>query len=297
MANTSRATSGVNLPLQVSSEIWANAQEASAVMSLARKVNLPGSGITVPMVTGDAAADWVGETNEKPVSDPTVNNKSMTPYKLAVIETFSNEFKRDLPGLYAELVNRLPGALAAKFDQTVFHATTAPGSNFALLEGAAALTVDATNTYDDLVAVDTAVANAGYTLNGWVASPKFRGTLLSAKGSDNRPLLLNDIQRENGVSGLFGSPVVLSRNAYKADAAGDDGEVIGFAGDWTKAVYGTVEGVQIAVSDQATVTKGSTQLNLWQRNMFAVRAEIEIGFQVADENAFVKIVSGVNTVA
>ena len=51
----------------------------------------------------------------------------------------------------------------------------------------------------------------------------------------------------------------------------------------------TVEGVQIAISDQATLTISDTPVNLWERNMFAVRAEIEVGF-VADTDAFNRIV-------
>ena len=72
--------------------------------------------------------------------------------------------------------------------------------------------------------------------------------------------------------------------------AGTDAQY-GYAGDWNQAVYGTVEGVQISVSDQATINDGGTQLNLWQRNMFAVRAEIEVGFRVRDISYFAKLTS------
>ena len=72
-------------------------QETSAVMAVSRQISLPGSGVSIPIVTGDSVADWVAESAEKPVSHATVSNKTMTPYKLAVIETFSMEFRRDLP--------------------------------------------------------------------------------------------------------------------------------------------------------------------------------------------------------
>ena len=61
--------------------------------------------------------------------------------------------------------------------------------------------------------------------------------------------------------------------------------VIGYAGDWTQAKYGIVEDVQISISDQATLTIDDEQVNLWERNMFAVRAEIEFGFR-ADTSVF-----------
>ena len=148
--DTNRGTTGIQLPPQLSSEIWAGAQEESAVMRLAQPIALPGSGITIPVITGDASADWTAETAEKPVSKSTFGAKAMTPYKLAVIELFSNEFRRDLNALYAELVRRLPAAIGKKFDETVFNGT-APGSNFDVLTGSTAVAIGGTGTYGKLV--------------------------------------------------------------------------------------------------------------------------------------------------
>ena len=124
-----RGTTGViKLPAAVSTEIWANTLENSAVQARARKVALPAGGLTIPMITGDPEAGWVNETDEKPVSDSKFGSKVMTPYKLAVIELFSDEFRRDLPGLYAELARRLPFALGRKFDKAALGLEAAPGT-------------------------------------------------------------------------------------------------------------------------------------------------------------------------
>ena len=286
-----RTTTGVVLPLQVSSEIWSNAQEQSAVMTVSRRIALPGSGISIPIVTGDSAADWVAESAEKPVSHATVGSKTMTPYKLAVIETFSMEFRRDLPALYGELSRRLPGALAKKFDNTVL-AGTAPGSGFDVLSSAPGLTVDATATYADLAAVFTAVAAAGGSLSHWVVGPAFEGLLLSSLADDGRPLFIPDATTSGRVGSIFGRPVYSTRGALKENASSTD---IGVAGDFAgSAIYGTVEGIQVDISDQATVNDGGTQVNLWQRNMFAIRAEIEVGFVTRNVNHFVRINNGVD---
>jgi HK97 family phage major capsid protein len=285
-----RTTAGINLPPQVSAEIWETAQTASAVMQLAQQITLPGSGITVPIITGDPTANWVAETAEKPVSRGTVSSKSITPYKLAVIEPFSNEFRRDLPGLYAALARRLPGALATKFDQTVINGT-APGSNFDVLTGVTSVGI-AGNTYKGLLAADGAVSAAGGFLNGWALSPQARSLLLGALDTTNRPLFINSVVTDGQVPALLGQPVYQTKAVYAADADGagaGTAALLGLAGDWTQAMYGTVEGVQISISDQATINDGGTQLNLWQRNMFAVRAEIEIGFRVRDTAAFVRL--------
>lgn len=286
-----RSTSGVLLPAQVSSEIWGGVQETSAVMAASRQIALPGSGVSIPVVTGDSAAGWVAESAEKPVSHATLGNKTMTPYKLAVIETFSMEFRRDLPALYAELARRLPNALAKKFDETVL-AGTAPGSGFDVLSGAPSLTVDGTNTYQDLVAVYNAVAAAGGDLSAWLASPSLQGQLLSSVDGFGRPLFVPDANSSSVVGNILGRPVYGTRRTLiKSTTVGDD---TGVAGDFARsAIYGTVEGVQVDVSDQATVNDGGTQINLWQRNMFAIRAEIEVGFIVRDVNHFVRITDGV----
>lgn len=291
MVDISRTTSGVDLPKQVSSEIWATAQEQSAVMAVSRQISLPGSGLSIPVITGDAQAAWVAETAAKPVSRATLGQKVMTPYKLAVIEPFSDEFRRDLPGLYAELARRLPGALAKKFDETVLGGT-APGSGFDVLSSAPAMTVDGTNTYQDLVAVFNAVAAAGGNLSHWIASPSLQGALLASVDGFGRPLFTASANTEGAVGQILGRPVYGTRGAFqKSTTVGDD---TGVAGDFAgSAMYGTVEGVKVSVSDQATLDDGGTQINLWQQNMFAIRAEIEVGFIVRDVNRFVRITDGV----
>ena len=70
---------------------------------------------------------------------------------------------------------------------------------------------------------------------------------------------------------------------------------MGIAGDWGSTAWGFVEGISISISDQATLNDGGTPLNLWQRNMFAVRAEVEVGFAVRDANRFVKLTKGADS--
>jgi HK97 family phage major capsid protein len=275
--------------MEVASEILQKAQEASAVMRLARRIPLPGTGLTFPMITGDPEASWVDETDPKPVSNPTMGTKVMQPYKLAVIVPFSDEFARDYAALYDALVARIPAALGLKFDQTVFHGT-APGSNFDVLTGATAQAIDTAGVtsplYQALVAADSDIAAHDGILNGFALSPQAKGELLAALDGDGRPLFVNSVA-DGAVPRLIGQPVMYSKRVYKAgDVSNPD--ILGFAGDWTQAMYGTVEGVKIDMSNQATLTISNQQVNLWERNMFAVRAEIEIGFR-ADVTVFNKL--------
>lgn len=282
MATDINRTTTITLPGEVSSEILQKTQESSAVMALARSIKLPGLGTTIPIITGDPEAAWVGETEKKPVNRGTLATKVMQPYTLAVIVPFSNQFRRDVPALYDELVKRLPLALAQKFDATVFGGVTVPGSNFDTLKGCTAQEIG-TNAYQGLVAADADISDHNGILNGWVLSPKGKAALLNAVDTTGRPLFLNNVA-EGAVPMILGAKTLQSKGAYVSGTP----DVVGFAGDWTQAVYGTVEGVQIAIADQATLDDGGTPINLFQQNMFAVRAEIEVGFR-CDTTVFNKL--------
>lgn len=278
----------IELPTEVSAEILQKTQEQSAVMTLARQIALPGWGLTIPVITSDPEAEWVSETGVKPVKNPGLSKKVMQAYKLAVIVPFSNEFRRDAANLYNAMVGRLPLALAKKFDSTVFHGA-APGSNFDTFASITAQSISS-DAYAGLVAADMDIAAHDGNLNGFVMSPTGRGILLSAKDGNQRPLFINSVA-EGAVPVILGQRTVQSKAAYAA-GSGADPNVVGFAGDWTQAMYGIVQGITVGISDQATLTAGTQEspvtINLWQQNMFAVRAEIEVGFR-ADTNCFNKL--------
>lgn len=290
MADINRTTNSMALPSDVASEILQGVQSESAIMRLARKITLPGRGVTIPVVAGDPTAQWVAETGMKPVSNGTPATKLMAAYKIAVIETFSNEFVRDIPALYDALVKRLPGALAAVFDSTIVGATEAPSAtNFDTFAACTAQSIlNANNgTYLGLVAADGDIADHGGIMNGLALSAQARGLLLSAVDGNNRPLFLASAN-DGVVDRVLGVPAYFNKNLYKAGAAAvgttaGTPAIVGIAGDWSQAIYGTVNGVDVSISDSASLTVGSgttaTTINLWQQNMIAVKAEIEVGFR------------------
>lgn len=278
----------IELDPETSALILQKAQEQSAIMSLAQQIELPGLGQTIPVITSDPEAQWVTETGMKPVKSPGLSKKIMQPYTLAVIVPISNQFKRDLPGLTRQLINRLPKALGKKFDATVFHGS-APGSNFDILASVTAKDITS-DPYQALVDADQVISDADGIMDGIVISPKMRGVLLSAKDLDGRPLFINSMA-EGAIPMILGQRTYTSKAAYKA-ASGGNPAVYGFAGDWTQALYGMVEGIKLDYSEEATLTYTNDEdqtvtINLWQQNMFAVRAEVEVGF-VADTNCFTK---------
>ncbi len=279
---TGQATNrtNVDLPVELSREILQKARESSAIMQLAREIALPGRGVAINVITSDPEASWVGETSAKPVANPGLATKVMRAYKLAVIVPFSDEFRCDLRALYSALVERLPGALAKKFDSTVFGNGDKPGDDF---DNFASITAQslASDVYQGLVAADTDVALHGGIINGYAISPQMRGILLGATDTTKRPLFNNNTG-DGAVPYILGAPTRVAKGAFKSG----NPSVVGVAGDWSQAMWGSVEGVKIDFSSDATLDiDAEHKINLFQQNMFAVRAEIEVGFR-ADTSVF-----------
>ena len=283
--DVSRQTTGlIELPTEISTQIWADTIDNSIVQTLTPRISLPAGGVSIPMITGDPEAGWVNETEEKPVGDSTFGSKVITPYKMAVIELFSDEFRRDYGALYAALAERLPKALGRLFDETTLGQKPVPGSGFDSLAAAPEVTVD---SYAGYLSALRSVATNGGELQSWALGANAEIDAMGIVDADGRPLFIRDVTTEGSIGSILARPVYKARNAEFTDA--DSTNIKGVAGEWSSAMWGSVEGIKVAMTDQGTINKGGTQYNLWQRNMFAIRAEVEVGFAVRDVNRFVKL--------
>lgn len=263
----------IDLPASVTSEILSKVQESSKVMSLAREMPLPGNGAAVNVLLSDPEAAWAGETEKKTVSNPTVATKILRGYTLSVIVPFSNQFRRDASALYTAIVEKLPDALGRKFDNTVFFGS-APGSDFDTLASVTAQSL-ASDVYQGLVAADTDIALHGGISNGYIFSAQGKGILLGAVDDVKRPLFTYDATSRD-IPRVLGQRTEVTKAAFKSGSPSK----VGFVGDWNQAVWGMVDGVKINFSEDATLDLGDGNvINLFQQNMFAVRAEIEVGFR------------------
>ena len=290
----SRETTNVILDPEVSSEIIAKAIDESAIMQLATRIPMTGAGKKFQTITGDPQPDWVSETNEKPIGYFTFGTKTVEPYKMALIVPFSMEFRRDKKALYDECVNRLPKLFGKKVDATVM-STSAPGENFDVLgscEKISLIPAEGKTLYDRFIEVDATIAAADAVMNGIALAPKGRSIVLSAVDTDKHPLFSAGVQ-SGTVNPILGAPVSVRKGVYVPGTAGSTADVVGLAGDFEGLRYGIVQAITGSITDQATINVGTeanpVQLNLWQRNMVAIRAEVEIGFVCADDDFFTLI--------
>lgn len=280
-------SNGLDLTPETQAEIWQTAKYQSAFMQLVPEMKLPGNGARVPIITGDPEAAWVDEGAEKPKSGVGFGKKDMLPYTIAVIMPFSNQFKRDFGALYDQVVAKGPSAIARTFDKTIMGLVDAPGSDFDTLKAAKKISLGQ-DVWKNLNAADDSVSAADGTLDGWAMSTQGRSLLRQATDNNGRPLFL-DGTGSSDVSTILGNPVQISKGVHvPAVTEGTAAkEILGVCGEFSSAAWGSVEGLQTSISDQASITIDGKQVNLWEHNMFAVRIEIEVGFRIRDINRFV----------
>ena len=282
---------------ELAGPIFDEAAKGSAAMSLIRKVPLGASGQAFPIVTSKPTANWTAEGAQKHTTEAGLGLVKMEPKKLTAIAVASQEVIRANPGGYSEtLAGLLADAFARAFDLAVFHNKGGDGNGTSPFETTLAATTKSvtlgaaagTNTYDDLVKAMSLnlQGTPKKQVTGFAFDTGFEIDLLNAKDTAGRPLFAEAAY--TGAVPALRSGSVLGRTTYMHENVGLD-KTVGFAGDWSKCAWGTVGGITMDISTEATVTIGGQLVSLYENNLVAVRAEAEYGFAVADKDAFVKI--------
>lgn len=282
---------------ELAGPIFDEAAKGSAAMSLIRKVPLGASGQAFPIVTSKPTANWTAEGTKKHTTEAGLGLVKMEPKKLTAIAVASQEVIRANPGGYSETLKALlADAFARAFDLAVFHNKGGDGTGASPFETSLAATTKAVtlgatagaNTYDDIVkAMSLNLQGAPKKkVTGFAFDTGFEIDLLNAKDAAGRPLFAEAAY--TGAVPALRSGSVLGRTTYMHENVGVD-KTVGFAGDWAKCAWGTVGGITMDVSTEASVTIGGELTSLYENNLVAIRAEAEYGFVVADKDAFVKI--------
>lgn len=282
---------------ELAAPIFDEAAKGSAAMSLIHKVPLGASGQAFPIVTSKPTANWTAEGTKKHTTEAGLGLVKMEPKKLTAIAVASQEVIRANPGGYSKTLKALlADAFARAFDLAVFHNKGGDGTGASPFETSLAATTKAVtlgatagaNTYDDIVkAMSLNLQGAPKKkVTGFAFDTGFEIDLLNAKDTAGRPLFAEAAY--TGAVPALRSGSVLGRTTYMHENVGVD-KTVGFAGDWSKCAWGTVGGITMDVSTEASVTIGGELTSLYENNLVAIRAEAEYGFVVADKDAFVKI--------
>lgn len=239
-------------------------------------------------------AYWVNETERIQTSKAKWLRCKMEAKKLGVILPVSKEFlKYSVPNFFNLMKPKIAEAFQNKFDQAALFGTESPyvaGQSIYERAKAAghelAQTADVYKDFNDLMAL---IEDGDNEPQAFATTRKFNRYLRGAVDKNNLPIF-NDA-REGVTASALGLPVV-----YGSRKAWDYEKALLFTGDFDTARYGILQGIEYSVSEDATLTtitdeKGQP-INLFERDMFALRATMHIGFMTIKDDAFAYLKKG-----
>lgn len=262
----------------------------SIIAQLAKPETMTKPKKTFTYLADGPGAYWVGETEKIQTSKATWLEAKMEAKKLGVIIPVSKEFLNySVKDFFAQMGPAIAEAFYTKFDQAALFGVGSPyASGVSVWEnitasGNSAVKGATANLYTDLNAVLALVEDGDNDPNGFTTTKKFRQHLRGAVGSNNLPIF-NDAK--GGATGeALGLPIGYA-NAKSWDAT--KAEII--TGDWDYARYGILQGIEYSISEDATLTTvvgaDTGPINLFERDMFALKATMHIGFMTLKEDAF-----------
>lgn len=200
MAVQLSSVSSTLLPPTITGPIFAKASEQSAVQQLARRVPLSVNAATaVPVPMDIPEADWVSEGGVKPAAEVAVGVKTMVGKKVAVLVPVSQEVAMTNPGgLYEQLANDLPTALARAFDYAAINGKSLRTGNagpfseyLAQTPNSVSLGTTASNAgglYADLANGVGKVIDGNYDFTGFAADKRLLVDGMLSTDSVGRPI-------------------------------------------------------------------------------------------------------------
>lgn len=269
----------------------------SSVMQLARKVPLGINGQEITISTGKPTASWVAETGQKPSTKAELGLKSFKPHKIAAISVVSAEVVRANPGNYMNILrDEIAVAFAEAFDAAVLHGTASPFGAYIDQTGKSVelgTTAQAEGgVYGDIVSGLKLLADDKKKLNGFAFDRVVEPTFLASVDASGRPLFIDTPLADT--TSVVTPGRLIGRSAFLGDGISEETEsIVGYGGDWSQLVWGSVGGISYDVSTETAVTIGGTLTSLWEHNLVAIRAEAEFGVLINDVDSFVKYTDAV----
>lgn len=281
-----------------SRDYFAEAEKTSIVQRVATKIPMGPTGVKIPHWSGDVSASWIGEGEMKPITKGDMTSQSISPNKIATIFVASAETVRANPANYlGTMRTKVATAIAMSFDAAALHGTDSPFG--ACLDDSDKVQFLGTNAYSALGVdgLSLLVADGrkwSATLLDDTAEPILNGSL----DLNGRPLFVESTY--DSLTTPFREGRILGRQTILSDHVAS-GSLVGYAGDFSKVLWGQVGGLSFDVTDQATLNLGTFEspnfVSLWQHNLVAVRVEAEYGLLVNDPDDFVRLVTGPLTYA
>lgn len=274
------------IPTPVSAQVIKEMPQASAILQLARRVNMGTKTFRQPVLATLPEAYFVtGDTGMKQTSTVEWDNVILTAEELAVIVPIPEAYLDDsqVP-IWNEIRPLIVEAIGRKLDLATLFGVSKPSTWSEAIEVQARV---AGNTVtegagedlaDDIAALGEKLALDGIDLNGFAAAPSTGWRLRRLRSDDGIPIY-QPLQGGGTAGSLYGYPLPEVKNG-----GWNKSVATVLAGDWTKAIIGIRQDMTFKMFTEGVISddSGNVVLNLMQQDSVAMRVVMRVAFATAN---------------
>lgn len=262
--------------------------ETSKIMQLGKYQEMDGTEKDFVFWADKPGAYWVGEGQKIETSKATWLQAKMRAYKLGVILPVTKEFLNYTYSDFFEAMKpMIAEAFARKFDEAGILNVGDNPFNKSIEQSVqtAGNVINGEYNEDNLLDLEALVENNDYDPNAFISKRTNRRALSSIVDSVSNERLFEKGKGRNAIDTLDGLPVVnLKSPDYK--------ENVIYTGDFNQLFYGIPQRIEYKIDDSSqlsTIKDGNGEpINLFERDMLALRATMHVAVHIADDNAFAK---------
>ncbi|OAO07888.1 major capsid protein [Staphylococcus hominis] len=262
--------------------------ETSKIMQLGKYQEMDGTEKDFVFWADKPGAYWVGEGQKIETSKATWLQAKMRAYKLGVILPVTKEFLNYTYSDFFEAMKpMIAEAFARKFDEAGILNVGDNPFNKSIEQSVqtAGNVINGEYNEDNLLDLEALVENNDYDPNAFISKRTNRRALSSIVDSVSNERLFEKGKGRNAIDTLDGLPVVnLKSPDYK--------ENVIYTGDFNQLFYGIPQRIEYKIDDSSqlsTIKDGNGEpINLFERDMLALRATMHVAVHIADDKAFAK---------
>lgn len=278
----SQKKDGTLLP-DMTNAVLKEVAESSVVMQLGKYVEMGGKQeVTTQIQTDGLSAYWVNETEKIKTDKPEVVPVKLRAHKLGIILLASREaLNYTWARFFEDMKPQIVEAFQRKIDEAGILNVNNPFANSVEQATATAGTaIEGAIDYDNVLALQDKLYDADVEANGIVSKVQNRTALRESR--DGNKVSVFD-RSANTVDGI--QVVDLKSNQMAKGTL--------YAGDFDHLIYGVPYNINYKISEEgqiSTVTnEDGTPVNLFEQEMIAIRATMDIAVMVTKDNAFAKL--------
>lgn len=292
-ASLNNTEGGYLVPDPLSKKLLDNINDYDDTLGLFKKWPMSSLTEDVPILSTASSASWTAsEGSNKGNTQPAFTQLTLTAKELAAVVVVTERLlmTSNIDNLMGVVQGDLVRAFAKSKVQTYFGYSDDGTFTYDLTDDVTDAHTVALGAGDDLLAdISSALQKLeedGHQGNfAFATHPAVRHQLRTLRDDNGMPLL--NPATAGSPETLFGYPIKYSTYFSKV---GSPAKYELFVADWSKVIEGQLAGLKIAKSRDATITlDDATSVNLFQKNMVAIKAWLYVAFSVSDLTAVSKV--------